>query len=180
MYRYLQSWKLKIQIVVNHFKTKNMKLSQIKKHLSTAQSVHFKLPAGEYVPEHFHVTEVGLVTKHFIDCGGVERLEKVVNFQLWDANDVDHRLKPQKLVNIIELSEKKLGITDLEIEVEYQQETIGKYDLDFDGKDFVLLPKQTACLAQDACGIPVAKQKVPVGELQNATQNSCTPGGGCC
>jgi hypothetical protein len=40
------------------------------------------------VPEHFHVTEVGVVTKDFIDCGGTVRHEKVANFQLWDANDL--------------------------------------------------------------------------------------------
>ncbi len=157
-----------------------MKLSEIKQILTTVEAVNFKLQNGEYVPEHFHVTEVGLVTKHFIDCSGVERFEKVINFQLWNANDTEHRLKPQKLANIIALSEKKLGITDLEIEVEYQSDTIGKYGLDFNGTDFILVQKQTACLASDACGIPPAKQKVQLNELQTATQNSCTPGGGCC
>ena len=157
-----------------------MKLSKIKEILATAEAVNFKLTTGEFVPEHFHVTEVGLVTKHFIDCGGVERLEKVINFQLWNANDIDHRLKPQKLLNIIELSEKKLGIGDLEIEVEYQSNTIGKYDLDFDGKDFLLLPKQTACLAQDACGVTTVLQAVPQNILQGFDNACCTPGGGCC
>lgn len=157
-----------------------MKLSEIKKYLETADTVNFKLPTGKYVPEHFHVTEVGLVTKHFIDCGGVERLEKVVNFQLWNANDYEHRLEPQKLSNIIALSETKLGIGNLEIEVEYQSDTIGKYDLEINGNDLVLVPKQTACLASDACGIPMSKQKVQLGELQIENQNACTPGGGCC
>lgn len=157
-----------------------MKLAEIKKYLATAEAVNFKLPSGTYVPEHFHVTEVGLVTKHFIDCGGVERNEKLVNFQLWNANDLDHRLKPQKLANIIALSEKKIGIGDLEIEVEYQQDTIGKYGLDFDGKDFILVAKQTACLAQDACGIPPAQQNIPLQSLQPANESCCTPGGGCC
>lgn len=157
-----------------------MKLSEIKKHLATAEAVNFKLPTGGYVPEHFHVTEVGLVTKHFIDCGGKERLEKVVNFQLWDANDFEHRLKPQKLATIIALSENKLGIGDLEIEVEYQSDTIGKYGLHFNGKDFLLVPKQTACLASDSCGIPPAKQKVKLTELQTAEQSCCAPGSGCC
>lgn len=157
-----------------------MKLSEIKNHLATAEAVNFKLPTGAYVPEHFHVTEVGLITKHFIDCGGTERIEKVVNFQLWDANDFDHRLKPQKLANIITLSENKLGIGDLEIEVEYQSDTIGKYGLGFDGKDFVLESKQTACLASDACGIPAAKQKIKLSELQISSTSSCAPGSGCC
>ena len=157
-----------------------MKLSEIKNHLASAEAVNFILPSGEHVPEHFHVTEVGLVTKHFIDCGGVERIEKVVNFQLWEANDYEHRLKPQKLSNIIALSEKKIGIGDLEIEVEYQSDTIGKYSLGFNGKDFLLIPKTTACLAQDACGIPQQQLKVQAADVKSTEQSCCTPGGGCC
>lgn len=81
-----------------------MKLSEIKRHLASSETVNFKLPTGTYVPENFHVTEIGVITKHFIDCGGTERIEKVVNFQLFIANDFDHRLKPQKLSNIIAFS----------------------------------------------------------------------------
>ena len=136
-----------------------MNLSEIKNILVAVETVNFKLEDGTMVPANFHVTEVGAVSKHFIDCGGVVRKENKANFQLWDANDLEHRLKPAKLLNIINLSEKVLGLEDLEIEVEYQSETIGKYDLAFDGKDFILLNKQTACLASDACGVPVEKQK---------------------
>lgn len=156
-----------------------MRLSEIKKILKTVETVNFILADGTAVPEHFHVTEVGLITKNFIDCGGTVRKETVVNFQLWNANDFEHRLKPQKLSNIIELSEKVLGIEDLEIEVEYQAQTIGKYDLDFNGKDFVLLNKQTACLAQDQFGIPSEKPKVRLSEMANES-SCCTPGGNCC
>jgi len=161
-----------------------MKLSKIKEILPTLDNVEFQLENGTFVPEHFHVTEVGQITRNFIDCGGVIRSEKVVNFQLWNANDFEHRLKPTKLLNIIKLSEEKLGIEDAEIEVEYQTETIGKYDLDFNGENFVLKNKQTACLAEDACGIPVdlpaehvGKQKVKLSELNSAC---CTPNSGCC
>lgn len=156
-----------------------MKLSEVKKILPTLDNVEFQLENGSFVPEHFHVTEVGMVTKNFIDCGGVIRLEKVVNFQLWNANDFEHRLKPNKLLHIIELSEKKLGIEDLEIEVEYQSDTIGKYDLEFDGNTFVLKRKTTACLAQDACGIPAEKQKKNLAEL-SVGNSACTPNSGCC
>ncbi|MES2448661.1 MAG: DUF6428 family protein [Bacteroidota bacterium] len=155
-----------------------MKLSEVKNILSTVETVNFKLEDGTMVPEHFHVTEVGAVSKHFIDCGGVERKENKANFQLWDANDFEHRLKPGKLLSIIALSEKVLGLEDLEIEVEYQSTTIGKYSLSFDGKDFVLVNMQTACLATDACGIPPEKQKIKLTQLPTA--NVCTPGGGCC
>lgn len=131
-----------------------MKLSQLKDILPTLTNVVFQLPDNSFVAEHFHVTEVGLVSRHFIDCGGTIRQEQVVNFQLWNANDYDHRLKPQKLLNIIRLSQTKLGIPDLEIEVEYQSHTIGRYGLHFNGDHFVLQNKTTACLAQDACGVP--------------------------
>lgn len=157
-----------------------MKLSEIKEALKTVEAVNFELPDGTFVPEYFHVTEVGLVTKNFIDCGGIVRKETVVNFQLWDANDYEHRLKPQKLIHIIELSEKVLGIEDHEIEVEYQNTTIGKYDLDFKGKNFTLINKQTACLAQDQCGIASDKPKVKLSQLNTDNANSCTPGAGCC
>jgi hypothetical protein len=159
-----------------------MKLSILKSHLQNLSSVNFRLPDGTQLPSHFHVTEVGLVSKHFIDCGGTERKETVANFQLWEAGDYDHRLAPHKFLHILDLSRKVLGSEDLEIEVEYQQGTIGKFGLDFDGTDFLLTQKQTACLAQDACGIPDAKQKVSLSELQTVSDSGscCTPGGGCC
>ena len=156
-----------------------MKLSDFKKQLSTITDIKFVLQNGTVVPKHFHVTEVGQVTKNFIDCGGTVRNEKVVNFQLWEANDFDHRLAPQKLNEIIALSEKILGIEDAEIEVEYQSETIGKYGVEFNGKDFVLTTTQTNCLAQDKCGIPPEKLKVSLSDLQNTNQSCCTPGGKC-
>lgn len=155
-----------------------MKLSEVKSTLSQLEQIAFELPNGELVPNHFHVTEVGKVTKHFIDCGGTVRHEEVVNFQLWNANDYNHRLHPEKLINIIELSERVLGIEDLEIEVEYQGETIGKFGLEFNGKNFLLTNKQTNCLAKDQCGIPEEKPRVKLSELNN--QPACTPGGGCC
>ena len=155
-----------------------MKLSQAKSVLKELETIGFQLPNGELVPNHFHVTEVGKITKHFIDCGGTERKEDVVNFQLWNANDYDHRLHPEKLLNIIELSEKVLGIEDLEIEVEYQADTIGKFELEFNGTHFLLTNKQTDCLAKDNCVIPEEKPKVKLADFISA--NSCTPGGGCC
>ncbi len=155
-----------------------MKLLEVKNILKSVDTVNFKLEDGTKVPAHFHVTELGMVSKHFIDCGGMVRTEQKANFQLWDANDFEHRLNPSVLLNIINLSEKILNLQDLEIEVEYQSHTISKYGLDFDGKDFVLTNKQTACLALDVCGVEPIAQKINVVNLANV--NVCTPGGGCC
>lgn len=155
-----------------------MKLSEIKNHLASLKTIAFQLPNGQLVPNHFHVTEVGKITKNFIDCGGTVRNEEVVNFQLWEADDYDHRLHPEKLTHIIELSEKVLNIPDLNIEVEYQGNTIGKYGLDFDGTNFLLTSTKTDCLAKDNCGIPQEKPKLKFSELQQ--QNACVPNSGCC
>lgn len=129
-------------------------------------------------PNIFTLQKFELLPNTLLISGGTIRNEKEANFQLWDANDFEHLLKSTKLLNIIKLSEEKLGMEDLEIEVEYQAETIGKYDLDLNGKNFMLVSKQTACLASDACGIPQEKQKVNLAEV--TAQNSCKPGGGCC
>lgn len=101
-----------------------------------------------------------------------------MSFQLWNANDYDHRLHPEKLLGIIELSEKVLGIKDHEVEVECQGETIGKYGLDFDGHRFQLVTKKTDCLAKENCSIPVSKPKVRLSILQ--ASEKCAPGSGCC
>jgi len=157
-----------------------MKLSEVKVQLQNLDQLTFQLPDGSQVPSHFHVTEVGVVQKHFIDCGGTLRDEKVVNFQLWSSIDIDHRLHPQKLKDIIQLSEKLLDMGDYEVEVEYQgPQTISKFGLHFNGRSFDLTNKQTDCLARDKCGVPAEKPKI---SLKNITmkENSCAPGSGCC
>ena len=156
-----------------------MKLHDFKNKLKELKEISFKLPNGTLVPSHFHVTEVGSVEKNFIDCGGTIRNEKVVNFQLWEANDYDHRLHPEKLLSIIELSENKLGITNEEIEVEYQGETIGKYGIEIENEAFVLTSLTTDCLAKDKCGIPEEKIKINLSAMASSGE-TCTPGGGCC
>lgn len=157
-----------------------MYLEDLKNALLNIDTVNFLLPDKTFVPEHFHVTEVGVIEKKFIDCGGTIRAEKVVNLQLWYADDHDHRLSAQKLLKIIQLSENKLGIENLPIEVEYQSDTIGKYGLSYNGKHFVLETKQTDCLAKDNCGIPEDKVAVAFKELVTMNANACTPGSGCC
>lgn len=155
-----------------------MKLSEIKYRLNQLDKIAFQLPNGQLVPNYFHVTEVGKVTKHFIDCGGTIRHEEVANFQLWESDDYDHRLHPEKLLKIIELSQNVLGMDDLEIEVEYQGQTIEKFTLDYDGTNFLLLSKYTDCLAKDKCGIDDHKQKIQMADLGD--EPCCLPDGNCC
>ena len=48
-------------------------------------ALHLMLPDGDFVPAHFHVTEVGRVQKDFIDCG---LADAAVDTLFVDASDV--------------------------------------------------------------------------------------------
>ncbi len=156
-----------------------MNLSEFKSHLKTLETLEFRLPDGSLVPAHFHLTEIGLIDKVFIDCGGTLRQEKKISFQLWYSTDVEHRLSPKRLLEIVEMGESKLNLGNAEIEIEYQSETIGKYGLELGEASFKLISTQTDCLAPDKCNIP---EKSTANDLTGLimNQNSCTPGSGCC
>ena len=155
-----------------------MRLSEFKGILSNSDRMYFELPNGEIVPEHFHVTEIGKNDRTLLDCGGTIRQETVISFQLWTANDFDHRLESKKLLSIISLLENQLSIGDHEIEVEYQGDTIGKYGLEYSNGKFVMTSKVTDCLAKDKCGIT---EKQPISRLVSVQEpGACTPGSGCC
>ena len=108
------------------------------------------------VPEHFHLTEIGEITKRFIDCGGVVREKKSLSMQLRCADDFDHRLSWLKLLQIIAWFRKKITAEDYDVVIEYQwKETLWLYDVEWDDDNqmFVLMPQSTTCLAMDKCGI---------------------------
>lgn len=157
-----------------------MKLSEFKNRLEQVENFTIQLPNGTMIPAHFHITEMGLLTKNFIDCGNTIREEKLITFQVWFAGDFEHRLAPSKVFKIIEASKNLIGDQDLELEVEYQTEyTIGKFGLDFNETKFILTPKETTCLANDHCGIPADKMKVKIGEWKEKV-SCCAPSSGCC
>ena len=157
-----------------------MKISEFKKQLENTRNLEFYLPDGIKIPSHFHITEMGIVTKNFIDCGISIHEEKKVTFQLWYAHDLEHKLTSETVLNIISGSHKILGNQDLEIEVEYQMEqTIGKFGLDYTNGNFELTKKETACLALDSCGISSEKVKVRMGKPE-VNESRCAPNSNCC
>ncbi len=166
-----------IQLVV---KKRIMKLLEFKNYLAGMQGLTFRMPNGETIPAHFHITEAGVVTKNYVDCGGTRRAESKLMFQIWVANDVDHRLSAAKLMGIIDMAEDIHGNQDLEVEFEYQGETICVYGIKHSLGQFVFENKFTDCLAKDKCGIPEYKMKKALSDLTPAGSSCCTPGGGCC
>ncbi len=156
-----------------------MILSEFKQALQKTAHPVILHPDGNPIPAHYHITEAGHKTKTFVDCGGTLRKEERVTFQVWVAADFDHRITSEKLLSIIESYESNILKSDLEVEFEYQEATIGIYGLAFDGRYFHLKPLQTDCLAPDRCGIPETKTKISMADL-GGSNACCTPGGGCC
>lgn len=152
-----------------------MRLSEFKTALQDLEQLTVQLPTGESVPAHFHLTEMGLSTKRFVDCGGTYREERYATLQLWVAGDVEHRLAPSKLLGIIEAAEKPLELQDEELRVEYQGRTVEVYALDFADGQIQLKATHTDCLAQDHCGIAPEHLLVV-----NESAGDCCSGGGCC
>jgi hypothetical protein len=150
-----------------------MKLSEFRTRLSRARNFTLLLPGGRAVPSHFHITEAGLETKHFIDCGKTIHVKKRAVFQVWVANDVWHRLKPETAAGIIDKSHHIFAGEDPDVVIEYQQDTISRFGLNFEEGHFQLIPLQTECLAQDQCAAPKVS-------AVKQTEAYCEPGGGCC
>lgn len=156
-----------------------MLLTELMTALTAMDTVQFTLPDGSLVASHFHITEVGQTTKRFIDCGGTAREEHKINLQLWQADDLDHRLTATKLKRIVALSTDKLSLPDAEVQVEYQgSTTLETYNLEVTDGHFTLQPKHTACLAEDACGIEPVKMDLTSFVADGG--GSCSPGSGCC
>ena len=135
-----------------------MHLRDLKAALATTNcpELEFSFESGISLAAHFHVTEVGKVTKDFVDCGGTRRSSTVCMLQTLVAHDTDHRLAPGKLAKIIDKA-ADLGLSeDSPVEAEVQGETIELYALDsieHNAEKLVvhLVAKQTACLAPDQC-----------------------------
>ena len=119
----------------------------------------FILPDGDVIPAHFHITEVGHVTKRFIDCGGtLHGARDTCVLQTWAASDLEHRLDGATFAKILDLGKAILPGDDLEVEVEYDccvtaQYPIANAQATGERLDFQLAAKHTDCLAKEKCGI---------------------------
>jgi len=120
--------------------------------------LHVMLSDGAFVPDHFHITEVGRVRKDFIDCGGTVRTTSSCLLQVWVADDVDHRLDSTKLAAIMRVAAPLLESDDLPVEVEYEDGAVSQYpvggaEMTPSGILLSLGSKYTACLAPEKCGV---------------------------
>jgi len=120
--------------------------------------MHWMLPDRVFVPEHYHITEVGRLRKDFVDCGGTIRSVSSCLLQIWVADDKNHRLQTTKLAKIMDIAGPVLNSDELPVEVEYEEGTISQYpvtgvEVTPSGLLFYLGTKHTACLAPEKCGV---------------------------
>ena len=142
-------------------------------------SLQFQLPDTTLIPESFHVTEVGIVTGHFIDCGGVTRLDEHVQLQLWLGTDTAHRLNAGKLASVLASSRRVLQqMADYQskaVMIEYETNQTSYYRISSMEKNsgtlrFGLSTTTTQCLATNR-----VQQSTAV-----KTDNLCCPPRSCC
>lgn len=136
-----------------------MNLFELKKSLRNSEdkNIEFFID-GCKIPNHFHLTEVGKISKKFIDCGGKKRESEICTLQLWVANDTHHRLKTKKMLQILELASDLFENENLEVQVEYEDKVISQYllkkiETEQEKIRIELGNKHTACLAPEKCGI---------------------------
>lgn len=95
--------------------------------------IEFYLPDGTQIPKNFHITDVGSVFRHFIDCGGKIRNESYIQIQLWLGKDIEHRLNGQTVSTILKHSSVVLGkLSDLqnaEVIMEYKEKLTSQYPI---------------------------------------------------
>lgn len=154
-----------------------MKLSELKTVLKQTDKIEIIKPNGKTIPRHFHLTELGVKKKEFIDCGGKVHHSVKLCMQLWSSFDYHHRLRAEKLLKIVNMAEKHLALPDAEIEIEYQGETIENYGLEYENGHFVLVSLNTDCLAINTCGMSAVKEKLSLASLN---KNKCSLLSNCC
>lgn len=131
------------------------------------KGIQFRLPNGQPLPAHAHVSEVARIEKRFIDCGGVLRNDRFCRLQTWVADDVDHRLTAAKLLGILDKARGILESEDLEVDVEHEvgfvtQMPLKSIVVERDHLALQLDHRHTDCLAQDRC-LPRPEPAVAIG-----------------
>jgi hypothetical protein len=133
-----------------------MKLRELQSALQAHSELQprFQLPDGDQIPAHAHITEVGYLTKRYIDCGGVIGQEESVVLQAWVGEDTDHRLTSGRFAKILQLGARVLPNENLHVAVEYDCCVVAQYpivDVEPTGNylDILLGSKRTQCLARE-------------------------------
>lgn len=137
-----------------------MKLHELKTLLRQhpERLVRIDLPDGQPIPAAYHLTEVGQVSKVFIDCGGKVHSQLRCVLQTWVGADREHRLNARRFADILDLGRAVVATDTLEVEVEHGQTQATQYPIvgwALAGEQHLVLDlatRATDCLAKARCG----------------------------
>jgi hypothetical protein len=150
-------------------------------------TVSIRRPDGALIPAHYHLTEVGHVAKHFVDCGGKFRSSEtcVLQTHFGSPRDDGHRLTAGKFAKILDLAAPILPSGELLVEVEYDAGVISQAPLETvtvagDTLQLHLGAKHTDCLAKEKCGTDEGCGCAPEPVVEAAACCEAPAGGGRC
>lgn len=97
-------------------------------------SIEFYLPNGKQIPAYFHITDVGSVFRHFIDCGSQVRNESYVQIQIWLGKDTEHSLNGETVLKILShcdvVLDKLPDLQSTDVIIEYKEELTSQYPIE--------------------------------------------------
>src|SRR5689334_2636732 len=143
-------------IPISIYTVPDMKISELECFLQSHPNSfpRFVLPGDSYIPLHAHVTEVGHAVRNFIDCGGLVGREEKVVLQTHVGSDTNHRLKAARFAKILQLGQRVLPTSDLDVSVEYDCCVVSWYPISeakVKGEylDLILEREHTQCRARE-------------------------------
>lgn len=141
----------------------------------------------EYAPNllvgaNYHITEVKHLTIDSVDCGAQTDAWRETIIQLWESPEelgkTEYMTVYKALTILNKVAKMKAFVLDAETKIEYSNATFHTAQLfinDYLIKDHQLIIKlaveQTACKANELCGVP---EKIEEHNL------ACSPNSGCC
>ncbi len=150
---------------------------------NASKSLLFEYASGKFVGANYHITEVKNITVDSVDCGAGTDFWKETVIQLWESpEEKDNRdyMTAYKALGILnKVDQIKPMEKSVIVKFEYSNDQfhtaqlfVNDFTIDQDKLVMKLGIKQTDCKAKEACGVPVL--------TSTATEEACTPGGGCC
>jgi len=138
-----------------------------------AHGIVLELPDGTTAPAHFHITEIGAISKAFLDCGGKSHTGQTCVLQVWVVDDYDHRIQAGKLGGILGKAQNLFDSAEIPVEFEHEAPVLTRMPIESHQVDehtitFHLSYKKADCLAKDIC-LPkrdFSLPDIPSGGLQ--------------
>lgn len=143
----------------------------------------FEYAPNKMVAANYHITEIKNITVDSVDCGGGTDFWKETIIQLWESPEEVGKRDFMIAKKAWEILNRVNGIKPMEkeVEVKFEYSNENFHTAQLYVNSFTVTEKQlvmhlginqTDCKAKETCGVPATAEVL--------TDNSCSPGSGCC